>query len=159
MKKIFKLILASLLIFSLTSCLKDNTEEIDAYSDNHISDVVGVWFRYITKENNNGKRDVLKKIELDGISKKVDKDNKKVTIEVAPTAKKIKSIPTSNIGELTINNLAVVVALPTGARIFPVGDSPKLGVNGDWSKPNKYIVKAANGNEAEWEIEITSFTK
>lgn len=159
MKKIFKLILASLLIFSLTSCLKDNTEEIDAYSDNHISDVVGVWFRYITKENNNGKRDVLKKIELDGISKKVDKDNKKVTIAVAPTAKKIKSIPTSNIGELTINNLAVVVALPTGARIFPVGDAPKLGVNGDWSKPNKYIVRAANGNEAEWEIEITSFTK
>ncbi|MDD3900611.1 MAG: hypothetical protein PHR52_09295 [Fermentimonas sp.] len=159
MKKGILLILSSIIIFTFSSCLTSNTEIIEEYSENYISDVVGVWYRYVTTESENSTREVLKKVELDGIQKTVDKDNRTVTIKVNPSTAKLNSIPKSAISDLNINNLGVVVALPTAARIFPMGDAPKLGTNGDWSKPNKYVVVAANGDEAEWTIQITEFNK
>lgn len=161
MKKRY-LIIAScivLMVIALSSCLTSNTESIEAYTHNHISDVTGVWYRYITVENDNSDREVMKKVELDGIQKVIDKESRLVTIKVNPSQGRINSIPAGARAELSINNVAVVVALPTAARLFPVGNSPKLGVNGDWSKPNKYIVRAANGDESEWTIHIIEFNK
>ncbi|MFA7104613.1 MAG: hypothetical protein WC165_05680 [Dysgonamonadaceae bacterium] len=159
MKKILLLILSSFIIFTFSSCLTSNTEVIDGYSENHISDVVGIWYRYVTTEGETSTREVVKKVELDGIVKTIDKDNRTVTIKVTPSTSKLNSIPESARSSLSINNVGVVVSLPTAARIFPVEDAPKLGTNGDWSKPNRYVVVAANGDEAEWTIQITEFNK
>lgn len=41
----------------------------------------------------------------------------------------------------------------------PVGDSSQLGVPADWSKLNRYVVQAANGNKKDWTIEIVEFNK
>lgn len=153
---ILVILLSLPLIFS--SCLTDNTEVIEAFDNNNINDVTGVWYRYITVENANSTREVLRKLELNGISKTIDKNTRTVTIQVKPSAGKINTLPTDAKAKLSINNVAVVVALPTAARIAPIGDAPKLGVNGDWSKPNKYLVTAANGDTAEWTITITEFT-
>lgn len=141
-----------MLATTLTSCLTSNTELIEEYSDNNINDVVGVWFRFIVKQ---GEREVMNKVELDGISKEINKESRTITIKLSPSLSKINSIPENERGKLTIDNIGVVVALPTAARIFPIGDSPKLGTNGDWSKPNKYSVQAANGDKAEWTIHVT----
>ena len=141
-----------MLSISLTSCLTSNTELIDEYSDNNINDVVGVWFHYINKQ---GDTDVMNKVELDGITKSINKESKSILIQVSPSISKINSIPENEREKLKIDNIGVVVALPTAARLFPVGNSPKLGVNGDWSKPNKYTVQAANGDKAEWTIHLT----
>lgn len=136
-----------------TSCLKSNTQPIDAFDGNNISDVAGVWYRYITTEPSG--REVVQKIELDGITKTVDSVNKIVTIKVAPSVNVIKSLPESARSELSLSNIGVVVALPTAARIFPIGSAPKLGINGDWTKPNQYTVQAANGKTKTWTINFS----
>jgi len=160
MKNKILLILSSMaLSLSLSSCLTSNTEMIEEYADNSINDVAGVWYRYITTERESSTREVLVKVELNGITKTIDKEARKVTIRVAPTAARLNSIPEPARSQLGIKNVAVVVALPTATRIFPIGDAPKLGTNGDWSKPNKYVVQAANGDQAEWTIHITEFIK
>lgn len=160
MKSKIKYIMLSLLatMMILSSCLTDNTESIEEFSNNDISDVVGVWYRYVGLENPTSTREVLKKAELDGITKAVDKNTRTATIKVKPSAGRVNSLPADAKSKLSINNIAVVVALPTAARIAPIGDAPKLGINGDWSKPNKYLVTAANGDTAEWTITITEFT-
>lgn len=136
------------------SCLTSNTEAIEAFDNNDISDVAGVWYRYVTVENANSGREVLKKLELDGITKKIDKETKTITLSVSPSTPIIKSLPADARAALSIKNIGVVVSLPTAARIFPVGNAPKLGINGDWSQPNQYEVVAANGNKAVWTIKM-----
>jgi hypothetical protein len=157
MKKDILIIISIFFILSLSSCLTANTEVIDEYSDNYISDVVGVWYRYVTTESDNSTREVVRKVELDGIQKTINRDERTVIIKVAPSVPIINSIPLSARSGLSINNIAVVVAVPVAARLFPVENAPKLGTNGDWSKPNKYIVEAANGDKAEWTIQIIEF--
>lgn len=161
MNKKFLIIASSivLMVAALSSCLTSNTESIEAYTHNHISDVTGVWYRYITVENESSDREVMRKVELDGIERVIDEEARLVTIKVNPSQGRLNSIPEAARAELSVSNIGVVVALPTAARLFPVGNSPKLGINGDWSKPNKYIVRAANGDEAEWTIKITEFNK
>ena len=53
----------------------------------------------------------------------------------------------------------VAVGLSTAARISPLNGSPTLGVPGDWSKPNTYVVDAANGTRKNWTIEVMSLMK
>lgn len=151
--KIFFTVLGLALSVIFTSCLKNNTESLNLFSGNNISDVAGVWYRYITKEPSG--REILQKIELDGITKTIDTTKKLVTIKVSPSANIIKSIPEAARAELSLKNMAVVITLPTAARIFPLEGAPALGVNGDWSKENKYTVRAANGNSTTWTISVT----
>ena len=130
MKYTILISLLSAILF--TSCLKKNTEAITGFNDNNINDVAGVWFRFLAKV--------------------IDKTSKNVTIKVTPTKNILNSIPEKVRGDLKLSNIAVVLAIPTGAKITPVGNAPKLGVSGDWTKANRYIVQAANGAEAEWTI-------
>lgn len=145
-------ILFSVLISLLFgACLKKDALDVEEFNNNDINDVAGIWYRYVVQE---GERDVLKKVELNGIVRTVDKDNRTIVIKVTPSQNVLNSIPPDQRSGLSLKNIAVVVSLPTAARVFPVGSSPKLGVNGDWSQPNKYKVQAANGSEAEWTIHL-----
>ena len=151
--KIFFPFLGLIISIIATSCLKSNTQPIDAFDGNNISDVAGVWYRYVTTEPSG--REVVRKVELDGINKTIDTASKVVTIKVSPSVNIIKSIPEPARSELSVSNIAVVVTLPTAARISPVGNAPKLGVNGDWSIDNQYTVQAANGKTATWTIKFS----
>lgn len=144
----------------LSSCLKKNVEEIEEFDNNNISNIAGVWFRYVTTggTSTTSSGEVLRKVELNNISSTINNDTKTIDLKVAPSTSIMNQIPANIRNELTLKNIAVVVTLPTAARIAPIGDSPKLGVNGDWSKPNKYIVTAANGNQAEWTINFKEIT-
>lgn len=155
MNRIILMIATLLATLTLSSCLKSNTESIAEYDNNSINDIAGVWYRYIDNYNPETSQTVVKKVELDNFTRQIDKENHSIKIQVKPSIDKVREIPEKQLKELTLTNISIVVALPTAARIFPVGDSPKLGVNGDWSKPNRYMVQAANGNKQEWTIEIT----
>ena len=61
--------------------------------------------------------------------------------------------------KVSLDNIAVMASISTAARVTPLDGSPKLGVPGDWSKPNKYLVTAANGNEKEWTIQVVALNR
>ncbi len=146
MKNTFLTIAAVLLMLSsaLTSCKED---ELNLATGNDITDVSSILFRYVAKDKAGA-------TTLDGITKTIDKNTKTITVKVAPTGQVIASIYRKVRPELTLKNLALSVSLSSGAKAYPMGDAPELGINGDWSKVNKYKVKALNGDEAIWTIKI-----
>ena len=76
-----------------------------------------------------------------------------------PTATKSKRMrPCSACGtkpNRSADNLVVVVTLSAAAKIEPISGFPRLGIPGDWSKPNEYKVTAANGSTKKWTFTIT----
>ena len=51
----------------------------------------------------------------------------------------------------------VAVTISTAAIIKPIGDAPKLGVPGDWTKDNQYEVTAADGTKKTWTIVVEPY--
>ena len=51
-------------------------------------------------------------------------------------------------------DIVVMVNLSQGAICEPIDGSTALGVPGDWSKPNKYKVTAADGSVKIWTLKI-----
>lgn len=160
MKKYSYLLCLSFL-FGLTSCLNNNQDDLPAFEENEITGVQKVEYRYISDEVSAASgQQVVKYVTLtiDNAKKAVDKDVKHVSIEV--TVPKVSaSFPDAERTKCSTKEIAVMVSLSTAARITPVGDAPKFGVPGDWTKPNKYVITAANGDTAEWTVEITKFNK
>lgn len=157
MKKYSYLLCLSLL-FALTSCLNSNLDDLPEFEVNEITGVQRVEYRYISDEISAASgQQVVKYVTLTNKAT-VDKDARHVGIEV--TVPKVSaSFPDAEHTKCSANEIAVMVSLSTAARITPVDDAPKFGVPGDWSKPNKYVITAANGDTAEWTVEITKFTK
>ena len=48
--------------------------------------------------------------------------------------------------EVSQSKLAGYMKVSTAAHVIPIEDAPTLGVPGDWTHTNKYVVKAADGN-------------
>lgn len=157
MKK-YSILITLLSLLTFTSCLKGNLEDLPEFEDNFITGVQKVEFRWISDEisNSNG-QNVVKYVTLD---KKVtvDKDNSTVSIEVTVPAAN-NTFTEAVRATCTQSNIAVMVSLSTAAKITPANGAPKLGLPGDWSKPNKYVVMAANGDKRDWTIQVTKFTK
>ena len=147
MEKYSYLIAFFIILFS--SCLKGGLENLPEFEDCNITGVQKVEYRF---EQSNI-------IKYTALNAKVTIQENQVSIEV--------SVPTAS-GDFTedvrdgvsLTKIAVMVTLSTAARIAPIGDSPKLGVPGDYSKPNKYLVTAADGKtQKEWTIVITKLIK
>lgn len=153
MKKI-KIINALLVLLAMTlfsSCLKSDLDDLETYEGNDITSVVAVYHRYYdsTTIPVSGEKRVLQS-QLSAQSK-IDSNTKTVTI----TVKIPSNFPEAEKANVSANNLVVVLGISTAAVITPEGGSPTLGAPGDWSKPNKYIVKAADGKTAEWTVSVT----
>ena len=154
MEKVFKLLLL-LVAFSFTSCLKMGLEDLPEFEDADISSVTGVYYRYFSAESSPGTGlPLVKEVALD-YSGDVNKEARTVKITAASNSK----FPSTELHNLDKSKLVVVVSLSTAARIQPTGGSPALGTPGDWSKPNTYIVTAADKSTKEWTIEVTELTK
>ena len=155
MKNIFKMLMLCFLSIISTSCLESGLEELPAYDSAEITTVSGVYYRYISDEIAPGTDEpVVKDIDLN-YKGTVDKEAASVAIEVSTRA----GFPAEQLGNLSKSNLVVVISISTAARIFPVGDAPKLGVPADWSKAHTYEVHAADGTIKKWTIEVTTLTK
>lgn len=155
MKKIIFFLIG---LFSLTfaSCLKSGLEDLPEFEDNDITEVPRVEYRFISDAvSNASNQNIVKYVGLTINSKNIDKNAKKVTLEVTvPPAN--TDFSAAERAKVSKENLVVVVAVSTAARVFPIGDAPRLGTPGNWSKPNQYRVEAANGDSSEWTIEVTT---
>ncbi|MFJ1490434.1 DUF5018-related domain-containing protein [Capnocytophaga canis] len=159
MRKFIYIILAIIAV-SVTSCLKKGLEDLPEFEENDITGINRVEYRFVSEQVSNASgQNVVKFVGLSIKGKPaINNVDKSITFEV--TVPKASGVFTdSERAKVSLNNLVVIVNLSTAARISPIEGSPKLGTPGDWSKPNKYIVEAANGNKAEWTIQITTLNK
>ena len=149
--RIFSALLFFLIVVLFGSCLNHDLEELPTYDGNDITSVVSVYHRYYSNTTipiSNAKKVLQNQLQV--TSSNIDKKNKTVSIQVKiPT-----NFPKEEVAKVNKNNLVVILGISTAAIIAPAPDAPKLGVPGDWSKPNKYVVKAANGSTSEWTVTL-----
>lgn len=155
MKKVFYNLLFVLLVISLSSCLKGGLEEFPVYEDAEITSVSTVRYRYVSDEKAPKSEEFLiKEVDLNYTSD-IDTEAGVVTIHATVSAE----FPASELKNLSKSELVIAVALSTAARLTPTNSSPKLGVPGDWSKENSYVVEAATGRKKNWTIDLVSLEK
>lgn len=160
MKKYIYILFVTIMAVSVTSCLKKGLEDLPEFEENDITGINRVEYRFISDDVSNASGQKIVKfvnLPIKG-TPEINNVEKIVRLEVS-VPKANSSFTEAERDKVALSNLSIIVNLSTAARIFPIGSSPKLGVPGDWSKPNKYLVEAANGNKAEWTIEVISLHK
>lgn len=143
-------------LFSMTSCLEHGLEDLDAFDAADIENWPVAYYRYYTGDKMavNGEQQV-KQIQLTRTAGDYDFDEENVTgnpffnITVAPN-----NVPEAEKAKVDAKNLVVVLTISTGSTVEPIEGAPKLGVPGDWSKPNKYKITAANGDSRIWTVTV-----
>ena len=87
-------------------------------------------------------------------------DNDAATVDCIVTVPAADNKYTESIrAEVSQSKLAGYMKVSTAAHVIPIEDAPTLGVPGDWTHTNKYVVKAADGTEKVWTVRITEFKK
>lgn len=155
MKKYIYFIVISLLM-SMTSCLKGGLEDLPEYEEAEISGIQRVEYRYYSDDVSNiDGEQIVKKIALknsttiSGTTVSID-----VTIPAAEG-----TFTEAERAKVSLTNIAVMASISTAARLSALDGAPALGVPGDWSKPNKYLVTAADGSKKEWTITVTALNR
>lgn len=151
MKKYFYLIAALFVAVLSTSCLESGLEELDEYSGCDITNG-NVYWRYYGDGNipASGEQQV-KQVYL-AANRTQDVENCVYTIRYTTS-----NIPEAERPNFTESKAVVVVTINTAATIKPIGDAPKLGVPGDWTKDNQYEVTAADGTKKTWTIVVEPY--
>ena len=151
MKKYFYLIAAMFVAVLSTSCLESGLEELDEYSGCDITNG-NVYWRYYGegKIPASGEQEV-KQVYL-AAARTADNENCVYTIRYTTS-----NIPEAERGNFTESKAVVAVTISTAATIKPIGDAPKLGVPGDWTKDNQYEVTAADGTKKVWTIVVEPY--
>ena len=156
MKKVIYNLFFVCLVFSLSSCLKSGLEDLPEYEDANITTVSGVFHRYYSDEiEPSTGQPRIKDAGLTVGNSRISNDD--CTVKMTLTLP--GDFPESEKSKLSLNKIVMIVGLSSAARISPIGDSPRLGVPGDWSKENKYEVIAADGSKKVWTIHVESLTK
>ncbi len=153
MKKILYLLVAVISAFSLSSCLTRNLEELPTYDG---AEILSFYFecRFIDSESN--------KLRVTTMNSEVVIDSSAATVTcdiVVPDAN-TTTLSEDEREEVSLSTLVGYCDISTAATIAPVGNSPTLGGQADWSDmENEYLVTAADGTEKTWTVIINSFTK
>lgn len=155
MKRVIYHLFLAICLFSMTSCLTGGLEDLPIYGDADITSVSAVQYRYISDEKSPASGEYLVKDVNMTYTSEINTEAGLVQISVSIP----DNFPVEELENLSIENLLIAVSVSTAARITPEANSPKLGVPGDWSKPNQYVVEAANGTKKNWTIEIVNFVK
>ena len=157
--KTLKIATALLIALCSMSCLEHGFDDIETYTGNDILGVAGVYYRYYGTDTNPGSGETKVSQVTMSSNAKIDEENATVVCSVAVPS----GFPESQLYNVSLayNNgdrqgLLVTVNLSTAATIKPLDGAPKLGEPGDWSKPNRYLVTAANGKTKEWTITLES---
>ncbi len=152
MNRILRILFATFVLLGLSSCLNKDLEELKVFDGKEITGIKEVHYRYKAEETMpvSGQNQV-KVVSLAVDAKKVVIDKEKGTIVF--DAQIPTNVPESQKGKITNKSLVVVVNLSSAAMVKPLS-GVKFGVPGDWSKPNKFLVTAANGDTQEWTITL-----
>lgn len=155
MKKYIYFTVISLLM-AMTSCLKGGMDDLPEYEEAEISGIQRVEYRYYGNDVSqiDGEK-IVKKIALQN-STKIEGTTVSLEVTVPAAEGTFTEAERQNV---SLTNIAVMASISTAARLTPLDGAPALGVPGDWSKPNKYVITAANGSKKEWTITITKLTK
>ena len=151
MKKFFNIIAALLLAVVSTSCLDSGLEELDTYKD---CDITGgeIYWRYYGTNVIPGSGEVeVKQVRL---ARALEQNLETNTFYIRYTT---TNIPEAERGNFTEAKAVVAVTISTAAVMKPIGDAPKLGVPGDWTKDNQYEVTAADGTKKVWTIVVEPY--
>ncbi|MCI5560145.1 MAG: hypothetical protein MR396_01915 [Phocaeicola sp.] len=150
MKKIFQLMMIATLALLSNSCLEKGLKDLEVFEGKEINTVYVAHRYYGEDKIPVSGQPVVKQHLLQ--TKVVEKDAEKgvFTVDVIIPS----NLPKSQVGKVVKENLVVMVVLSSAATIEPIGDAPKLGVPGNWSKPNQYTVRAADGSTQVWTITL-----
>lgn len=149
MKKIFNIITILLLTVFTTSCLDSNLEDLDTYKGKDIIGIAGVYHRYYGSQTipGSGEQQVLQSA--------LSYDNFQADAETGTSSFECKlpsNFPAEERPKFTTSNVVVSLNISTAAMIQPIDGAAVLGKPGDWSKPNKYEITAADGSKKVWTI-------
>lgn len=151
MKKLLNIITVLLLAVISTSCLNHGLEELDTYDECDIT-AGEIYWRYYGTDIIPGSGEVqVKQVRLRRANVKDDETN---TFHIQYLT---DAIPEAERDNFTQEKAVVAVSISTAAIIAPIGDAPKLGVPGDWSKANQYQVTAADGTQKTWTIVVEPY--
>lgn len=149
-RHIISLFSAIVALITMTGCLNHGLDELDTYEGADIVGLQGIYYRYIADDSHavSGENQVVQITLARGAD--IDAENATCALRCqAPS-----NFPAAQLPNLTASNLVVVLNISTAATIKPLDGAPRLGVPGDWSKPNKYLVTAANGKTKEWTVTL-----
>lgn len=153
MKTLYNYLILVLLVIINTSCLKAGLDELETFDQN---DITNVRFEYRWWEEANKR---MRVIEME-VDKTIDNEKKEIYCSIR--------VPEANVNftatireQVSLQTLAMNVDASTAVRITPVGNAPQMGTfPADFSaKEFTYKVVAGNGNEANWTIIISDFSK
>lgn len=147
------LLLLSVVIFP--SCLKMGLEDLPAYNE---AEILSFRFEYRWYDETEGLGRMYVQ-ELDVNNLVIDSQMAEISLALTvPAASEVFSeSERDNVG---LDNIVGYCDISTAAVISPLGDSPVLGVIGDFSvKELSYKVTAADGTEKIWKLNITAFNK
>ena len=151
MKKYFYLIAALFVAVLSTSCLESGLEELDEYSGCDITNGNVDWRYYGEGKIPASGEQEVKQVYL-AAARTQDAENGVYTIRYTTS-----NIPEAERANFTESKAVVAVTISTAATIKPIGDAPKLGVPGDWTKDNQYEVTAADGTKKVWTIVVEPY--
>ncbi len=158
--KRYSIILIAILAMIFSSCLKSGLEDLPEFEGKEITGVTRIEYRFVGERVSEASgQKIVEYVELkQSTAPEIDTDN--ATVKISVVVPSTNTIFTQAEREKCSNkNVVVIVGLSTAARISPLDGAPKLGVPGDWSKPNKYKVTAADGSSKDWTIEVVKFEK
>ena len=152
-----KTVASMILAAGLTSCLGAGLEELETYDGTAIQSISGVYYRYYSDDVNPGTGELkINQVTLNQTAE-IDEDAGTVNCTVSIPS----SVPVDAVNKLSLaytqgdrTGINVVVNLSAAAVIKPLDGAPALGAPGDWSRPNRYLVTAANGDTQEWTITL-----
>lgn len=155
MKKILNILTALMLAVFTSSCLDSNLEDLGLLSG---CDITGIetHYRYIDENEKipaSGEYKV-KQVRTRAYGRTYVTDENDPTKGVCTITYTKSYIPASELENFSESNLIVTVDISTAAIIRPIGDSPKLGVPGDWTEDHDYEVIAADGTKKIWTIVV-----
>lgn len=151
MKKFFNIIAALLLAVVSTSCLDSGLEELETYKDCDITSGEIYWRYYSTDVIPGSGEQQVKQVRL---ARAVEQNLDTNTFYIRYVT---GNIPEAERANFTESKAVVAVTISTAATIKPIGDAPKLGVPGDWTKDNQYEVTAADGTKKTWTIVVEPY--
>lgn len=143
----------------MTSCLTAGLDDLPEFEGADITGVQKVEYRFVSDQiSPSDNKPIVKFVDFSRTAS-IDEKSRTVSIDVTVPAANSSTFPEVERQKCSTSELVVMVSISTAARIFPIGNAPSFGKPGNWSKPNKYMVHAADGSKKEWTVQISSFKK
>lgn len=156
MMKTIRILFAFFLLISLSSCLTAGLDELPVYEE---AEVTNFKFEYRWAEKE-GTSDVMR-VKTLNVETTINKESQEIRCKLTVPSADAQRFTESVRAGMDLSNIVGYASISTAATIKPLGNSPMLGVPGDFSQPSmQYEVTAADGKtKKSWNLFIDSFVK